>query len=230
MSSIFDVSSTTLSLVIPLYNEQENIPHLVDGLWRVLGDDPRFLELILVNDGSGDRTAEIAGQYAARDPRIRLLQHAHNRGLGAAIRTGLAAAEGEWVLYTDADLPFDFRLIPDLLAQARPGVMVMGRRLNRGEGGRRWVLSKGYNLLCRMVLGMRLHDVNFACKLMPCRAVRGMRLCAEGSFIDAEMLLECRRQGLDIIEVPMEYHPRTHGESTLSRLSVIRGIIVEMSA
>ncbi|MFN0125051.1 MAG: glycosyltransferase family 2 protein, partial [Blastocatellia bacterium] len=153
-----------------------------------------------------------------------------NRGLGAAIRTGLAAAEGEWVLYTDADLPFDFQLIPDLLAQARPGVMVMGYRLNRGEGGRRWVLTKGYNLLCRMVLGMRLHDINFACKLMPGRAVRGMRLRAEGSFIDAEMLLECRRQGLEIVEMPMAYHPRTRGESTLSRMSVVRGILVEMSA
>src|SRR5262249_44064835 len=149
------------------------------------------------------RTAELAEQLIAAEPRIRLIRHARNRGLGAAIRTGLAAAEGELVLYTDADLPFDFKLIPEILSLAKSNNIVIGCRNNRGEGNRRWLLSKGYNLLAWIALGVRVRDVNFACKLFPRRAVRGMRLRSEGSFIDAEMLLECRRLGYAITELPI---------------------------
>ena len=125
-------------------------------------------------------------------------------------------------------MPFDFKLIPDLLALALPNHIVIGCRNNRGEGGRRWLLSKGYNLLCRLALGVWVKDINFACKLLPRKAVRRMNLHAEGSFIDAEMLLECRRLGYDIAQLPMTYYPRTVGESTLSRPRVVRVILEEM--
>ena len=218
----------TLSIIIPLFNEEENLPLMIDGIFGVLGDDPDFLELVLVDDGSRDQTIALAQAYLAREPRIRLVRHGRNRGLGAGIRSGLAAAEGELVLYTDADLPFDFNLIPELLARATADTVVIGCRNNRGEGGRRWLLTKGYNLLCRVLLGLRVRDVNFACKLLPRRAVRGMRLEAEGSFIDAEMLRECLRLGCTITEFPMTYHPRTLGQSTLSRPGVVFGIVREM--
>lgn len=217
-----------LSIVIPLYNEEENIPLLVESIFKSFVIPHGQLELVLVNDGSHDRTAEIAGSYAASDPRIRLINHEHNRGLGGAIRTGLAAAEGDWILYTDADLPFDFTLIPQLLAATDSGRIVIGCRQNRGEGVRRWVLSKCYNILCRVLLGIDVSDVNFACKLIPKHVVPRMRLRSEGSFIDAELLLECRRNGLEFTEFPLTYYPRTRGISTLSRPAVIFGIFKEL--
>lgn len=223
------VPHPALSIVIPLFNEEENVPLLVAAIFAVLAPDPDFLELVLVDDGSQDQTAKIAQQLCATEPRIRLVQHKQNRGLGAAIRTGLQAAEGDLVLYTDADLPFDFRLIPKLVSMAQPDNIVIGCRQNRGEGGRRWFLSKGYNLLTWLALGVRVRDVNFACKLFPRKAVRGMRLHSEGSFIDAEMLLECRRLGYDITELPMTYYPRQLGQSTLSRPGVIWEILLEMA-
>ena len=218
----------SLSIVIPLFNEEENLPPLVQSIFNALSSNPDFLELVLVDDGSRDRTAEIARSFAAADPRIRLVSHERNRGLGAAIRTGLAAAEGDLALYTDADLPFDFGLIPRLLSLVTHDSIVIGCRSNRGEGGRRWLLTKGYNLICRAALGLRVRDVNFACKLLTRRALRGMRLNSEGSFIDAEMLVECRRLGLKITEFPLTYHPRARGQTTLSRPRVIVGIISEM--
>jgi glycosyltransferase involved in cell wall biosynthesis len=148
--------------------------------------------------------------------------------LGAAIRTGFAAAEGDLVLYTDADLPFDFKLIPQLLALASDKNVVIGYRANRGEGFRRWVLTKGYNLICRLALRLNVRDINFACKLIPRSALLEVRLGSEGSFIDAELLLECRRQGFSITEFPLTYYPRVHGLSTLSRPAVITGIFNEM--
>ena len=217
-----------LSIIIPVFNEEESLPLTVAAIFKELGADPDFLELVLVDDGSHDQSSEIARQLIADEPRIRLVKHDRNRGLGAAIRTGLATAEGELVLYTDADLPFDFKLIPELLALAQPNHIVIGCRNNRGEGGRRWLLSKGYNLLCRLALGVWVKDINFACKLLPRKAARMMNLHAEGSFIDAEMLLEGRRLGYEIAQLPMTYYPRTVGESTLSRPRVVWVILEEM--
>src|SRR5256885_2564620 len=116
----------SLSIVIPVYNEQENLETLVKAIFTVFSADADFLELILVDDGSHDDTASLALQYADCDSRIRLLRHQSNRGLGAAIRTGLEAAGGDLILYTDADLPFDFTLIPQLLALVKDNNIVIG--------------------------------------------------------------------------------------------------------
>lgn len=223
------VRHRSLSIVVPLYNEEENLAPLIEAIFDVLSADPDFLELVLVDDGSDDRTASLVLRLADCEPRIRLVRHDRNRGLGAAIRTGFAAAEGDLILYTDADLPFDFTLIPQLLAMISDNSIVIGYRANRGEGLRRWVLTKGYNLLCRFALRLRVRDINFACKLIPRSALHGMTLGSEGSFIDAELLLECRRQGLAILEFPLTYFPRIHGLSTLSRPAVVTGIIAEMA-
>lgn len=222
------VGSLSFSVVVPLFNEEENIKPLTETIFSVLGTRPDFLELVLVDDGSRDRTAELARELASREPRIRLIQHEQNRGLGGAIRTGLRAAQGDLILYTDADLPFDFTLIPKLKELAGQDQVVAGCRLNRGEGARRWVLTKGYNFLIRTLFGLRMRDVNFACKILPRRVAHTMDLISEGSFIDAEMLLEARRAGLEIREYPLVYYPRTRGQSTLSRPGVIFGIVAEM--
>lgn len=218
----------SLSIIIPAFNEEANLPLTVAAIFKELHADPDFLEIIFIDDGSRDKTVEIAHHLMKTEPRIRLVKHDRNRGLGAAIRTGFDAAEGEFILYTDADLPFDFHLIPELLAQVKQNNIVIGCRNNRGEGGRRWLLSKGYNLLCRLAFGVWVSDVNFACKLLPRKAVRMMNLHAEGSFIDAEILLEARRLGYEITQLPMTYYPRTVGESTLSRPYVVLVILQEM--
>ncbi len=218
-----------LSVIVPLFNEEENLPLTAEGIFSVLGSNPDFLELVLIDDGSRDRTVEIAKELINREPRIRLVRHDKNRGLGAAIKTGLQSAEGDIVLYTDADLPFDFTLIPELLALSKNNNIVIGCRQNRGEGGKRWILTKGYNLITWLALGVRVQDVNFACKLIPKRAIQGMKLQSEGSFIDAEILLECRRLGYSIAEFPMKYFPRQFGQSTLSRPGVVIGIVKELA-
>jgi hypothetical protein len=158
-----------------------------------------------------------------------MARHERNRGLGAGIRSGLQAARGDLILYTDADLPFDFSLIPHLISIAGQDRIITGRRLNRGEGPRRWILTKGYNLLIYLCFGLRAWDVNFACKVIPRSLVRQITLQSEGSFIDAEILLEGLRQGLTIKEFPLTYYQRTRGQSTLSRPEVILGILNEMA-
>ncbi len=221
-------NSASFSVVVPLFNEEENVLQLVDKIFGAVGSDPRFLEMILVDDGSLDATASLASNLVCTDERIRLVRHDSNKGLGAAICTGLNAADGELVLYTDADLPFDFSLIPELLSKADDRRVVAGYRLNRGEGPRRWALTKGYNLLIWLFFGLYQHDVNFACKIFPRKFLNSAELSSAGSFIDVEMLLETRRLGLKVEEYPLVYYPRERGLSTLSRPIVILNILKEM--
>lgn len=221
-------NDSKFSIVVPLFNEEENVRPLVEKILASVGAHPQFLEIVLVDDGSRDRTAALISEFAARDKRIRLARHDANRGLGAAIRTGLAAARGDFALYTDADLPFDFDLIPHLFSLAGERRVVAGCRLNRGEGVRRLVLTRGYNALVRALFGLRLRDVNFACKIFPRLFLNNAELSSDGSFIDVEMLVEARRLNLEIYAQPLEYLPRTRGLSTLSRPSVIFYILKEM--
>ena len=230
MSLYVSAGKPLFSIVIPLFNEEENVLPLLQSVFKEVGANPAFSELLLVDDGSQDKTAELVQQQIRQEPRIRLVKHERNRGLGAAIRTGLRNANGDLVFYTDADMPFDFALIPELVSLAKSEGIVIGCRLNRGEGTRRWVLTKGYNLLIRGLFGLKVSDVNFACKIIPKALAQAADLRSEGSFIDAEILLEARRYDLDIIEYPLIYYPRTRGLSTLSRPRVILGIFREMAA
>jgi len=221
-------SKPTFSIVVPLFNEEENIDLLVQNIFSHIGTDPQFLEIILVDDGSRDETGSRALNLAKQDARVKLIRHESNQGLGAAIRTGLKAVAGDLVLYTDADLPFDFSLIPQLIAEAGESCVVAGYRLNRGEGARRLLLTKGYNALIRLFFGLTLRDVNFACKIMPKSFLDKAIFNSDGSFIDVEILLESKRLGLTINEQPLVYYPRTRGLSTLSRPRVILYILKEM--
>jgi glycosyltransferase involved in cell wall biosynthesis len=221
-------SKPTFSIVVPLFNEEENIDLLVQTIIKHTGTNSQFQEIILVDDGSRDQTVVRALELAHLDGRIRLVQHEQNQGLGAAIRTGLKAAAGDLVLYTDADLPFDFSLIPELISKASESCIVAGYRLNRGEGPRRLILTKGYNLLIRLFFGLSMRDVNFACKIMPKSFLQKAVFSSDGSFIDVEILLESRRLGLTIHEQPLVYYPRERGLSTLSRPLVIFYILKEM--
>ncbi len=217
-----------ISIVYPMYNEEDNIHRAVQMAQRELGlaADGDY-QIVIVDDASTDRTGEIAQQLAACDPRIKVVRHLINRKLGGSIRTGLANSTGDIVIYMDGDIPCDLAHVHEALPKLEEADVVVGYRTNRYEGVLRWIYTRVYNLLVRVLLKVQVKDVNCAFKLFKRRVIEAMDLRSEGSFIDAEMLAEARRLGFAIEQIPVEFIPRQAGESTLARPDVIIKIIRE---
>ena len=225
-----------LSVFFPMWNEEDYVERAVraaeEECQRLVdvGEIAGY-ELVIVDDCSTDRTAEIADALAAADPRIRVVHHPVNRGLGGSIKTGFDSVRGDVVLYTDADLPFEMLELGRALRVLRhyEADMVSAYRLDRtGEGPRRAVYSFFYNGLVQLVFGTRVRDINFAFKLCRREIFEHIELRSEGSFIDAELIIRARKLGYDVIQFGVDYFPRTRGESTLASLTVIRTILREM--
>ncbi|MFB3880782.1 MAG: ChbG/HpnK family deacetylase [Armatimonadota bacterium] len=218
-----------LSFVYPVYNEIENLPRLVPETQRIAAGMAPEYEVVLVDDGSADGSGAFIDQLAASHPQVRPVHHSRNRGLGAAVRSGLSSATKDLVLYMDSDFPVsveDARAALHLLGDDTD--MLIGYRLGRAEGPRRELMSWTYNRLIRWTFGLRVRDVNFAFKLIRRSLLEQMRLRSEGSFIDAELLLEAARLGARIREVGIQYHSRTAGVSTAAGYRVVLRIFGEM--
>jgi glycosyltransferase involved in cell wall biosynthesis len=216
-----------------MYNEEESIEAAVAAARAALEPLGADYEIVIVDDGSTDRSAALAEALAAGDPRLRVLRHERNCTLGAALRTGFAAARRELVLYTDADLPVDLRVLPRALDELeRSGAdLLAGYRLNPAAAGRRRALyTRAYNGLIRALFGLPVRDVNFAFKLFRRRLLESVTLRSEGSLIDAELLLKARNAGARFVELGVEYQPRRRGRSTLGSPRVILKLLWELVA
>lgn len=225
--------SQSLSVVIPAYNEEAGIEQCITTLETVLRSITDDFEVIVVDDGSTDRTAAILADLSRTRPFLVTVHHPKNRGLGAGLRSGFARASRALTFYSDADLPFDFaELIRALrVLDFKQADVVTGFRHDRtSEGLKRIVYSFAYNWLIRMVFGLRIKDVNFSFKLLRTERLQAMDLRSEGSFIDAEMMIQADRMGLFICQIGVDYFKRQEGESHLSSPSTIVTIIREMMA
>lgn len=218
-----------------MWNEEEYLQRALDAAQEVceeliVSGDIGDYELIIVDDASTDATSRLADQAAANDRRVKVVHHPKNRKLGGSIKSGFAAASGDVVLYTDADLPFDMRELHKairLMKQYDADIVAAYRFDRTGEGRIRVVYSYFYNLLVRALFGVHFRDVNFAFKLVRRKVFDRITLKSEGSFIDAELMVSARKLGMNVVQFGVDYFPRTRGVSTLSSPSVIRKILVE---
>jgi glycosyltransferase involved in cell wall biosynthesis len=229
-------SNDTLSIFFPMWNEEAYIERTVAAAREVADElvaDGAIAdyEVIVVNDASTDATGRIADELAAADRHVKVVHHPVNRKLGGSIKTGFAAATGDLVLYTDADLPFDMAELHKAVRLLRyyEADIVSAYRFDRvGEGPSRAIYTFFYNIMIRRLFGVRMRDINFAFKLCRRTVFDHVTLRSEGSFIDAELIIRARKLGFDVIQFGVDYFPRTRGESTLSSLGVIKRIVVEM--
>jgi len=227
-----------LSFVFPMWNEEAMIRRTVataqEAGERLVGDGQvAGFEIVLVDDASTDGTGKIADELAHDDPRLEVVHHPENRTLGGALKSGFATATGEFVLYTDADLPCELVEVDKALRLLRlyDADIVSAYRFDRtAEGLQRAVYSYVYNHLVRWALGVRVRDVNFAFKLIRARVFDHIELVSEGSFIDAELVAKANRRGFRLVQFGVDYIARTRGVSTLSSPGVIVRMLRELRA
>jgi glycosyltransferase involved in cell wall biosynthesis len=222
---------SSVSLVIPMFNEELNIEHAISSGVEALTKYTDDYELIIVDDASTDESPRIVARFASENPRIRMIQHVVNRKLGGSLRTGFAAATKDLVFYMDADLPFD----PDVLGRAMRALevtgadVIAGYRLDRTiEGFRRTVYSYIYNGLIGVLFGWPHRDINFSFKLMKREVLDAITLRSEGSLIDAELIVKAKNHHFTIQQIGLDYFPRIRGTSHLSSPCVIFKIMREL--
>lgn len=213
--------STPFSLCLPCYNEQEVVEEVLTGALAVLPEFMDEFEVVVVDDGSSDGTADAVQRVARRDDRVRLVRHEHNRGYGAAVATALRTAQGEWICFTDGDGQFNLLDLPQLLVDAHQADVVIGYRHRRADNGLRCLNALGWKWLIRCLVGLRVRDLDCAFKLFPRWAIDRLQLTSDGACISAEILTQCVRGGLSIREVPVNHFPRSAGNPTGANLRVV---------
>lgn len=216
-------------MFFPLFNEEANVRRTATEAVAALTDLASEFEVILVDDGSVDATAQIAADLAAGDSRIRLVSHLVNRGYGAALRTGFTAARFELVAFADGDGQFDVRELRTLL-DALPGHdLVIGFRIRRADPWRRTLNAKAWSTLVGILFGVRPKDLDCGFKLFRTEAVQSLQLESEGAFISTELLAKASRAGFKIAQAGVHHYPRKAGKSTGNNALVVLRAFYELA-
>jgi glycosyltransferase involved in cell wall biosynthesis len=218
-----------ISAVLPAYNEESALEATVGGLRSVLAGLGRRFEIIIVDDGSADGTGVLADRLARGDPAVRVIHHPRNRGYGAALRSGFAAARLEWVFLMDSDGQFDPSELPAFVDASAAADFVVGYRAARADPAHRRIFARAWAWLMRALLGVRARDVDCAFKLMRRSFLATMPLDAGGAFLSAEMLARAGRLGARIAERPVRHLPRRAGRQTGGSLKVLARAFYELA-
>jgi dolichol-phosphate mannosyltransferase len=202
-----------LSLVIPAWNEQATISQAIEEAVAALAATTADYEVIIVDDGSTDRTAELVRAAAAQNSHVRLLQQPRNLGYGAALRAGFQAATLDLVAFTDADCQFDLHAVSYMLPLTHHYDIVCGYRIDRQDPPRRRFFSWGYNTLVMLLMGSPVRDLDCALKIFRREKLVGILPESSNFFANTEMLTRARQQGISLVEVGVRHRPRAAGES-----------------
>jgi len=212
-SSPAQSARTSLTIFFPAFNEEAIIERTVRGALIAAQRNVADFEVIVVDDGSADSTAQIVESLAKADPRVRIVRHGINRGYGAALRSGFAAAGKDFVFYSDADGQFDLNELPDTLALAREAPVVAGYRIRRNDPWYRLFIARTYRFIIWMVFGLRIRDIDCAWKMLRRKELSALSLESDGAFISSELLIKLRRAGVAMRQIGVHHYPRTTGVS-----------------
>jgi 4-amino-4-deoxy-L-arabinose transferase-like glycosyltransferase len=216
----------SLSLILPAFNEAAGIAESVAEADDALAPFCTDYEIIVVDDGSRDGTADAVAAIAQKRPRVRLLRYETNRGYGAALRTGFEAARGDHIAFTDADGQFDLADLERLVYLLDPASIAVGHRVDRQDPWRRRFYSWGYNQIVRRLVGTGVRDCDCALKVFRRDALAKLLPESSHFFVNTEMLARARQLGLMVAETGVQHRPRRHGESKVSLRDIPRTLNV----
>jgi len=215
---VTDPAQPRLTFFFPAYNEEENVAETVRRALDEVGPlVDGSIEVLIVDDGSTDRTPEMSDALAAADPHVRVV-HQANRGYGGALRAGFENARGELIGFSDGDLQFDLRemsrLLERLTDSAKPVDAVIGYRIKRRDPPHRIFIAKTYNAIVSVLFGLRVRDIDCAMKLFRREVFDGLPLTTDSPFLSAELLIKLKARGERMAQVGVNHYPRAAGTNT----------------
>lgn len=214
---------TSISLVLPAYNEADNIEPLIDEAVPALEACAEDYEIIVVDDGSADDTAGVTRRLMTKVPNLRLVQHSVNQGFGAAVFSGFTSAVKDWIFYTDADRQFVLSELERFVPLMDEADLIAGYRAPRRDPFLRVVYGKGWSMLCTLLFGYTVRDVDCAFKLFRREIIEALapQIASRGATFSIEWLVRAKRAGCRFVELPVSHRPRVAGSQTGATIRVI---------
>src|SRR3989440_6849557 len=203
-----------LSVFFPAYNDSGTIASMVIRTVKAAAELTPDFEIIIVDDGSGDGTADIADELAHTYPQVRAVHHPRNRDYGAALRTGFRAATKDLIFYTDGDAQYDPAELKTLWESFRPDTdLVNGYKISRADPLHRIVIGRLYHYIVSLLFGLKLRDVDCDFRLMRRSIFERINLEKTSGIICVEMMKKIQDAGFRIVEVPVHHYHRAYGKS-----------------
>lgn len=220
----------SVSVFFPAYNDSPSIGNLVSTAYEILSECLEDFEIIVINDGSKDDTGavleELRKEFA---PHVKVVTHASNRGYGAALRSGFAAASKDFVFYTDGDGQYDVSELPRLLDQVREGVgLVNGYKTHRQDPLHRIWIGRTYNSFAKLLFRVRLRDIDCDFRLIRRSLMQQLHLTSTSGTICVELVRKIETSGCEVVELPVNHYPRLHGRSQFFRIASLANTFAQL--
>ena len=210
-----------ISIILPFYNEEDNIRNVVYSVLDFFSDKPNTIEIILINDGSVDGTSCIIEELSSSNKKIRVVHHPYNRGYGAALVSGFQAAQYETIVFMDADGQFAISDITKFVSYSDDYDIVIGYRLCRRDRLYRVMVGVLYTKLISLLCGVTVKDINCGFKVFKKSILSKIRIISTGALINAEILVKARRLGCSLKEVGVAHFPRCKGKPKGLNIGVV---------
>lgn len=222
------MNKPSISAFFPAYNEEKNIGKSIEKALEVLAQITSTYEVIVVDDGSKDKTASVVEEYAKNNSYVRLVKHTVNKGYGEGLKSGISAAKYDYIFFADADLQFDLDELKIFTEYIPEYDLVIGYRKHRSDPKIRLLNAKLWNIANRIMFGLKVRDIDCAFKLFRRDLVQKISITSGGAMTSAEMLLKLNDIGATIKELPVTHMPRKMGSQTGAKLHVIVRAFREM--
>lgn len=219
---------TSLSIFFPFWNEEQNVERVVASALQIAPKVAKKWEIIIVDDGSSDKTLEIAKKLEKRNDHIRVISHKKNRGYGAALKSGLENAKYDYVVFTDGDAQFDFSEVTHFIEKIDNADIVIGVRKKRLDHPFRHLLMNLLKIWDFVFFGFYFKDIDCGFKMFRKEAIKKLSpLSSEGAMITTEILAKAIKRKLKIVQVDVHHFPRKAGDQSGGNIRVISRAIQE---
>ncbi len=219
----------SISFFCPAYNDEKNIEKVVKRADALLKRYAEVYEILVVNDGSPDKTANVLKKLKKKYSRLRIITHKKNQGYGAALRDGFENSRYELVMYTDGDFQYNPLQFSRLLKFIDNYDLVIGYKIHRNDSTYRYIQSKIFNIFISVMFGLGFKDINCSMKIIRKKILDNIKIETDTAFIDVEIVFKAKRLGAKIKEVGVDHMPRLHGEAGGVKFRVIWPTIRDMT-